>query len=99
MKSLLLSKKTKQTSSSLNLKSITKAKKHFQKFSYKPLIASSEFERHKNKHMYFNTDNLEETVKKINFQDSIKINNNICNTNENLNNRSNSKSNPKKCFT
>ena len=32
MKSLLLSKKTEQTSSSLNLKSITKAKKHFQKF-------------------------------------------------------------------
>ena len=49
--------------------------------------------------MYFNKDNLEETVKKINFQDSIKINNYICNTNENLNNRSNSKSNPKKCFT
>ena len=96
MKSLLLSKKTEQTSSSLNLKSITKAKKHFQKFSYKPLIASSEFERHKNKHMYFNTDNLEETVKKINFQDSIQINNNICNTNENINNHSNSKSKPKK---
>ena len=96
MKSLLLSKKTDQTSSSLKLKSITKAKKHFQKFSYKPLIASSEFERHKNKHMYFNTDNLEETVKKINFQDSIQINNNICNTNENINNHSNSKSKPKK---
>ena len=45
--------------------------------------------------MYFNKENLEETIKKINFQDSIQINNNICNINENLNVRSNSKSNPK----
>ena len=64
MKSLLLSNKTEQTSSSSNLQSITKAKRHFQKLSYKTLITSSEIDKNKNKHKYLNTDNLGGIVKK-----------------------------------
>ena len=94
MKSLLLSNKTEQTSSSTNLQSLTKAKKHFQKLSYKTLITSSDFDKNKNKHKYLNTDNLGGTVKKINFIDSSQINS-VCHTNENLNN---TKSQPTKIF-
>ena len=94
MKSLLLSNKTEQTSSSTNLQSLTKAKKHFQKLSYKTLITSSDFDKNKNRHKYLNTDNLGGTVKKINFIDSSQINS-VCHTNENLNN---TKSQPTKIF-
>ena len=94
MKSLLLSNKTEQTSSSTNLQSLTKAKKHFQKLSYKTLITSSDFDKNKNKHKYLNTDNLGGTIKKINFIDSSQINC-VCHTNENLNN---TKSQPTKIF-
>ena len=94
MKSLLLSKKTEQTSSSSNLQSITKAKRHFQKLSYKTLITSSEIDKNKNKHKYLNTDNLGGIVKKINFQDSTQLTT-VCHTNENLNNN---KSQPTKIF-
>ena len=58
MKSLLLSNKTEQTSSSTNLQSLTKAKKHFQKLSYKTLITSSDFDKNKKIHKYLNTDYL-----------------------------------------
>ena len=94
MKSLLLSNKTEQTSSSSNLQSITKAKRHFQKLSYKTLITSSEIDKNKNKHKYLNTDNLGGIVKKINFQDSTQLTT-VCHTNENLNNN---KSQPTKIF-
>ena len=94
MKSLLLSNKTEQTSSSSNLQSISKAKRHFQKLSYKTLITSSEIDKNKNKHKYLNTDNLGVTVKKINFQDSTQLTT-VCHTNENLNNN---KSQPTKIF-
>ena len=53
-----------------NQRKITKAKKHFQKLKYKPLLTSTETEKSNIQHKHLFTSTLASTVKRINTQES-----------------------------
>ena len=83
MKAKLQTEKDEQTKNNNNKKQkVSKAKKHFQKLKYKPLLTSTETEKNNNQHKHLFTTALPTSVKRINTQESYYSNFN-CRTNQN----------------
>ena len=83
MKAKLQPEKDEQTKNNNNKKQkVSKAKKHFQKLKYTPLLTSTETEKNNNQHKHLFTTALPTSVKRINTQESYYSNFN-CRTNQN----------------